>query len=202
MAHCPPSAIFDQQEATDLLKQAGASHVVRDESLATLNACHEAEFDVVVDCIGGRRSELPRCSLSVVGGSLLTCRRAVYDASRRVLHHSGAFISTVGSSLPSSTSAATPNAPPISSWKSSLRSLRRTFIKKDKKLLSVLLITPETVEERGEAPREVLDRAAGAVGKGALRPRALREDQVVRFEEGRRLFEGEGDGGVVRVKEV
>ena len=52
VAHCPATV----EDGVLLCKQAGASHVITDEPLAALNSCHEAEFDVVVDNIGGRRS--------------------------------------------------------------------------------------------------------------------------------------------------
>ncbi|ORY61168.1 hypothetical protein BCR35DRAFT_309073 [Leucosporidium creatinivorum] len=170
VAHCPSTMEADAQ----LCRDAGASSVLVEEPLAVLNGCHESEFDVVIDCVGGRR---------------------IYDASRRVLHHSGAFISTVSPLVvPSSSTTA-----PESSWKSSLRSLRRTFVKKDRKLLSVLSITSETIETRGESPREVLERVREAVEKGELRARI---DKVWRFEDSARAFaEGEGES-VVRVLEV
>ncbi|KAL8283443.1 hypothetical protein RQP46_005853 [Phenoliferia psychrophenolica] len=103
----------------------GASEVVRDEPLASLNGLHESSFDVVIDTIGGRR---------------------LYDASRRVLHFSGQFITTVGDSL----SAPTPST----LWKTNIRSLRRAFFPKDKKTISYWAVN---LDER-EHPRDALDK--------------------------------------------
>jgi NADPH:quinone reductase-like Zn-dependent oxidoreductase len=53
VAQCPSVMEADAQ----LCRDAGAASVLVDEPLAVLNGCHESEFDVVVDCVGGRRSE-------------------------------------------------------------------------------------------------------------------------------------------------
>ncbi|KAM0787962.1 hypothetical protein ACM66B_006166 [Microbotryomycetes sp. NB124-2] len=173
VAHCPISA----HEGAEYCRAAGASHVIVDELLATLNGLHESEFDVVIDTIGGRR---------------------LYDASRRVLHHTGTFITTIGdSAVVSSTSQ----------WKASLRSLRRTFVKKDKKLVRFLHVSSETVEQRDESVRDVLDRVGQAVLEGGIQPKV---DRVWNFEESAAAFKDSlvagpsqnGAGKVVRVKQV
>ena len=80
-----------------------------------------------------------------------------------------------------------------------MRSLRRAFIKKDKKLLRTISVSPETIDERGESPREVLERVKDAVEKGGLRARV---DKVWSFREAAGAFKDGGTAGVVRVKEV
>ncbi|KAM0752083.1 hypothetical protein T439DRAFT_200504 [Meredithblackwellia eburnea MCA 4105] len=100
VAQCPLTVV----DGDAYCRATGASDVIRDEPLATMNAIHESSFDVVIDTIGGRR---------------------LYDAARRILHFDGQFITTVGDSL----SAATPTT----QWKTSIRSLRRAFFPKDKK---------------------------------------------------------------------
>ncbi|EGG06177.1 uncharacterized protein MELLADRAFT_106854 [Melampsora larici-populina 98AG31] len=57
----------------------GAREVmVEDSILSSVSSIHESSYDVVIDTIGGRR---------------------IYDASRRILHHEGMFITCVGDSL-------------------------------------------------------------------------------------------------------
>lgn len=53
VAHCPSTSM--QDEHARICRKRGASRVMVDEPLATLNALHESEFDVVIDTIGGRR---------------------------------------------------------------------------------------------------------------------------------------------------
>ncbi|KAK4052098.1 hypothetical protein OIV83_002392 [Microbotryomycetes sp. JL201] len=173
VAHCPITAY----EGAEYCRAAGASHVIVDEPLATLNGLHESEFDVVIDTIGGRR---------------------LYDAARRVLHHTGTFISTVGDSASVSST---------SQWKASLRSLRRTFVKKDKKLVRFLHVSSETVEQRDESVRAVLDRVSQAVIEGNVQPRV---DRIWSFEDAASAFKDSsiagpaqlGVGKVVRIKQV
>lgn len=119
----------------------------------------------------------------------------VYDASRRVLHNSGSFVTTAGDSLGPDASA------PLSSYQTSLKSLRRTFFKKDKKSVSYWLASHE-VDER-ESIRDVLDKVKEAVEVGGVKAKV---GQVVSFSEARMAFsevEAEGGAGaVVRIKEL
>ncbi|GAA6000765.1 hypothetical protein JCM10207_004648 [Rhodosporidiobolus poonsookiae] len=150
--------------------QAGATEVIRDEPLAAINGLHEGSFDAVIDTIGGRR---------------------LYDASRRVLHHAGSFITTVGDSL---TSSAVP------AKNENFRSLRRAFFKKDKKAIAYWRVNPDADER--EAVRDTLDQVRAAVEAGGITPDVRK---VLRFAEARRTFElgeAEEEGVVVRVKEV
>ncbi|KAK4050573.1 hypothetical protein OIO90_005040 [Microbotryomycetes sp. JL221] len=175
VAHCPITAY----EGGEYCRATGASHVIVDEPLSTLNGLHESEFDVVIDTIGGRR---------------------LYDASRRVLHHTGTFVTTIGD---------TPSVTSSSQWKTSFRSLRRTFIKKDKKLVKFMHISSETVAQRDESVRDILDRVRIAVVEGGLKPRV---DRIWSLEEASGAFKdaalsgaGSGhaaSGKVIRVKQV
>lgn len=62
VAHCPLSV----DGAADACYESGASHVVLNDTLAALNGLHESEFDVVIDTIGGRRSECQKCAVCSV----------------------------------------------------------------------------------------------------------------------------------------
>ena len=112
----------------------------------------------------------------------------VYDASRRILHHNGAFITTVGDAL----------TDPKTSTNESIRSLRRAFFKKDKKAVSYWRVDPD-VDDR-EAVRVVLDKITEVVEAGALRAQL---GSVVTLDEARRTFapsQSDEDSAVVRVK--
>ncbi|GAA5851063.1 hypothetical protein JCM8547_009168 [Rhodosporidiobolus lusitaniae] len=149
-------------------KEAGATDVLQDEPLAVINGEHESSYDVVIDTIGGRR---------------------IYDASRRILHHSGSFITTIGDSLTPSSS---------SSSNSDFRSLRRAFFKKDKKQVSYWRVD---LDSDGSV-KETLGKVKEVVDAGGIRPLVTR---VVPFSEARSTFEAraaEDEGVVVRVKEV
>ncbi|BGP13276.1 hypothetical protein JCM10213_004954 [Rhodosporidiobolus nylandii] len=170
VAQCPMAV----NEGEALCMEVGATEVVRDEPLAAINGQHEGSFDVVVDTIGGRR---------------------LYDASRRILHHSGQFITTVGDSLTPSFSS-----PSTTGSSENFRSLRRAFFKKDKKQVSYWRVNPDA-DERDSA-RDTLDRVREAVDAGALKPQVGR---VISFAEARAAFsegQAEVEGTVVKVKEV
>ncbi|TNY23995.1 hypothetical protein DMC30DRAFT_334139, partial [Rhodotorula diobovata] len=113
-------------EAT--LREAGATDVLREEPLAAINGLHEGSFDVVIDTIGGRR---------------------LYDASRRILHNSGRFITTVGDELGES------------DYNTSLRSLRRAFVRKDKKQIAYWRVDADG--DSREAVRDTLDKVRDVV---------------------------------------
>ncbi|GAA5902846.1 hypothetical protein JCM8208_006491 [Rhodotorula glutinis] len=163
VAQCPMSV--SDGEAT--LREAGATDVLREEPLAAINGLHEGSFDVVIDTMGGRR---------------------LYDASRRILHNSGRFITTVGDELGES------------DYNTSLRSLRRAFVRKDKKQISYWRVDADG--DSREAVRDTLDKVRDVVDAGALKPRV---ESVVPMSEARRTFderEAELEGVVVRVREV
>ncbi|KPV76840.1 uncharacterized protein RHOBADRAFT_64598 [Rhodotorula graminis WP1] len=149
------------------LREAGATDVLREEPLAAINGLHEGSFDVVIDTMGGRR---------------------LYDASRRILHNSGRFITTVGDELGES------------DYNASLRSLRRAFVRKDKKQISYWRVDADG--DSREAVRDTLDKVRDVVDAGALKPRV---ESVLPMSEARRTFderEAELEGVVVRVREV
>ncbi|EGG04498.1 uncharacterized protein MELLADRAFT_64869 [Melampsora larici-populina 98AG31] len=108
----------------------GAREVmVEDSILSSLNSIHESSYDVVIDTIGGRR---------------------IYDASRRILHHEGMFISCVGDRLRMKNLK--------DKVKTNFRSLRRTFIKKDQKKIGYWCLSPETeYDGQRQTIREGLD---------------------------------------------
>lgn len=111
----------------------------------------------------------------------------MYDAARRVLHHDGRFITTVGDELSLTT--------PSKQWKTGIRSLRRSFFKKDKKSISYWAVH---LDER-ENTREALEKLREAVEGGGVRPVVKR---VVPFSHAAKAFEEAGEGIVVRVLEA
>ncbi|PLW49134.1 hypothetical protein PCASD_02972 [Puccinia coronata f. sp. avenae] len=114
--HVPCTAtgnLVDLEELVDQLEEEGATEVVTSESvLGLLHAQHESSFDIVLDTIGGQR---------------------IYDGSRRLLHHSGMFVTTIG---PASTTSLS------KSRFFRLRSLKRHFFKKDSKKIRYWQVTP------------------------------------------------------------
>jgi hypothetical protein len=101
------------EELVDQLEEEGATEVITSESvLGLLHAQHESSFDIVLDTIGGQR---------------------IYDGSRRLLHHSGMFVTTIG---PASTTSLS------KSRFFRLRSLKRHFFKKDSKKIRYWQVTP------------------------------------------------------------
>ncbi|GAA5990958.1 hypothetical protein JCM11641_007447 [Rhodosporidiobolus odoratus] len=173
VAQCSMAVVNGDSVCTE----AGATEVVRDEPLAAINEMYEGSFDVVIDTIGGRR---------------------LYDASRRILHHSGQFITTVGDSLTPASGSST--SAPSSSSNENFRSLRRAFFKKDKKAVSYWRVNPDG-DERA-AVRETLDQVKEAVEAGGIKPSVSKE---LSFKDVRATFEArqaETEGVVVRVKEV
>lgn len=132
--------------------------------MAVINSVHESSFDVVLDTVGGRR---------------------IYDASRRILHHDGSFITTVGDELGVATAS--------THWRISIRSLRRSFFKKDKKNVSYWALS---LEER-EGAYEALARLSELANSGFIQPVVKR---VLRFEDAAAAFngsDGQGEGGLV-----
>lgn len=53
VAQCDPSFIDGERYC----KTTGASDVIIDETLSAINSLHESSVDVVIDTVGGRRSE-------------------------------------------------------------------------------------------------------------------------------------------------
>ena len=91
------------------MERLGASDVALEDPLPLMNRILAASsFDVVFDTVGGRE---------------------IYNAGRRVLHAEGRFITTVGDSMSVEEMGA--------HWKLGMRSLKRSFVKKDQKVISV-----------------------------------------------------------------
>ncbi|BGO88796.1 hypothetical protein NBRC10512_006936 [Rhodotorula toruloides] len=170
VAQCPLHVL----DAETICREAGATDMLRDEPLAALNSIHEGSFDAVIDTIGGRR---------------------LYDASRRILHSSGSFITTVGDELTASSTSSS------NDYQTSIRSLRRAFFKKDKKSIAYWKVEVDGTDAP-EAVRDTLDKVREVAEAGALKPRM---GKVLPMSEARRTFEtneADEDATVVRVKEV
>lgn len=158
----------DVVDGEDFCRATGASDVIVDEPLAALNSVHESSFDVVIDTIGGRR---------------------LYDAARRVLHYNATYITCVGDEL-------IPNPSASDHWKVGVRSLRRAFVKKDKKVINYWSIN----FDQRELPRESLDKLRAAVDAGLVRPVVRR---VLQLPEAAAAFEpGTGGNKVVRIADT
>jgi hypothetical protein len=114
--HVPCTAtgnLVELEELVEQLEEEGATEVITSKSvLGLLHGQHESSFDVVLDTIGGQR---------------------IYDGSRRLLHHSGMFVTTIG---PASTTSLS------KSRFFRLRSLKRHFFKKDSKRIRYWQVTP------------------------------------------------------------
>lgn len=130
----------------------GAHEVIIGEPLWALNTLHESSFDLVVDTVGGRR---------------------VYDAARRVLAYEGQFCTCFGDLQ---SIVGNPNL------KSHLRSLRRTFFKKDTKHIGYEWVGTDTAEDC----REALEAVRKAAEEGLVCPRLK---SVLAFGEAPRAFE-------------
>ena len=99
--HVTAHVAADTLDAEALCKSNGAHAVIRDEPVVGIGRLTENSFSVVLDTIGGQR---------------------IYDASRRILHDEGVFVSLVGDDLSPVTVG--------KQWKASFRSLKRAFTKK------------------------------------------------------------------------
>jgi len=167
--HITAHVSSDTLEAENFCLTHGASDVLREDAVIAIGRIHESSYDVVLDTIGGRR---------------------IYDASRRVLHSTAYFVSLVGDEL----------GPPSvkSQWKASLRSLRRAFVKKDRKAINYWLPMLGAEDDQ----REALDSLRGYVEDRGLVPVVKK---VLRFEHGGEAFdqpEGTMAGSVIRIHEV
>lgn len=91
----------DTLDAEALCRSNGADEIVRDDAVIAISKLSESSHDVVLDTIGGRR---------------------IYDASRRILHDEGVFVSLVGDDLSPVTVG--------KQWKAGFRSIKRAFAKK------------------------------------------------------------------------
>ncbi|PWN35631.1 uncharacterized protein FA14DRAFT_44833 [Meira miltonrushii] len=130
----------------------GAHEVIIGEPLWALNTLHESSFDLVVDTVGGRR---------------------VYDAARRILAYEGQFCTCFGDLQ---SIVGNPNL------KSHLRSLRRSFFKKDTKHIGYEWVGTDTSEDC----REALEAVRKAAEEGLVCPRLK---SVLAFGEAPRAFE-------------
>ncbi|KAI7957699.1 hypothetical protein MJO29_005916, partial [Puccinia striiformis f. sp. tritici] len=126
--HVPSTAtgnLVELEELVEQLEEEGATEVITSDSvLGLLHGQHESSFDVVLDTIGGQR---------------------IYDGSRRLLHHSGMFVTTIG---PDSTTSMS------RSRFFRLRSLKRHFFKKDSKRIRYWQVTPADGFD-GADPQEI-----------------------------------------------
>lgn len=160
-AQCLPSV----RDGVSKCKASGASEVLVDEPLAVINRLHESSFDVVIDTLGGRR---------------------LYEASRRILHFEGTFVTTVGDELTVANAEL--------QWKTGIRSLKRTFFKKDKKAVRYWAVHLD----RREHVRETLDTLRAAVVHSGVR---VPVSEIFPFEQASKAFGTNqmGSGTTVKV---
>lgn len=100
-AQVPPSTL----DAEALCERLGADDVFRDDVIEALSRINDSSFDVVIDCIGGKR---------------------VYEASRRILRAEGTFATLVGDLLGSGDEQKR-------AFSTSLKSLRSAFKRREHK---------------------------------------------------------------------
>lgn len=153
---------FDTAE--ERVRAAGASELLIDEPLAALAALPEDAFDLVIDCIGGRK---------------------IWDAARRVLKTQGQFTTLVGESAQA--------IPTVNqSFRSNLRSLHRAFVKADRKALGYAWISPVAdVDWDGEDIRDSLGAIARLAADGVMMP-WVDGSRCVPFERAPTLFTNGG----------
>lgn len=137
--HCPEHS----PDAELFCRAHGASEVLRGDVMSIINSLRESSYDAVVDTVGGRE---------------------LYDASRRILHHSGAFCTMVGDEVD------VPGVVPTASmnWKNGVRSLRRAFVKKDHKSIEYWNMRMEMWQK--EDTREALEMIGKEARLGEVRP--------------------------------
>ncbi|CDZ98619.1 Protein phosphatase 2C/pyruvate dehydrogenase (lipoamide) phosphatase [Phaffia rhodozyma] len=157
------SADLGESWVRSLVPNVREGHVRTGEPVEVVHEEHEGSFDFILDCGGGRRT---------------------YDASRRIMITGGRFTSLKGDLNEPLSSEGAPT-------KNSMRSLRRTFVKKDKKHIDYNVISPSgsgpMVDHMGEDIRDVLEWIAGT---RIYRP--PRVEKAVPFEQGAEPF------GVIR----
>jgi NADPH:quinone reductase-like Zn-dependent oxidoreductase len=151
-------------------------------ALCEANGAHEVVIGDALWAINSLHEGSFDLILDTVGG------RKIYDASRRILAFEGQFCTCVGDVQTS----ANPNL------RSHLRSLRRSFFKKDTKRIGYEWIGTDT----GEDCREALEAVKLAAEKGQICPRL---QSILSFGEAPRAFEstlrgGENEPGSIVVK--
>lgn len=157
VAQCPPSV----SDGLAVCEANGAHEVVIGEPLWALNSLHESSFDLVIDTVGGRR---------------------IYDGARRILAHGGQFVTCFGDDEHGGVSLiANPTL------KAHLRSLRRSFFKKDKKHIGYEWVAMDLVGGDSAECRDALEAVKKAAEEGRVVPRIK---SILGFADGPRAFEG------------
>ncbi|PWN24426.1 hypothetical protein BDZ90DRAFT_123908 [Jaminaea rosea] len=153
-----PASVSD---GVPLCEANGAHEVVVGEPLWAMNTLHESSFDLVLDTVGGRR---------------------LYDAARRILATNGQFVTCFGDESLGGGLSGNPN------FKASMRSLRRTFFKKDKKNIGYEWIGVDSSDDC----REALEAVRAVAEAGDICPR-LRS--ILAFADASRAFDPVLKGG-------
>lgn len=163
VAQCPPSV----SDGLAVCEANGAHEVVIGEPLWALNSLHESSFDLVIDTVGGRR---------------------IYDGARRILATNGQFVTCFGDDEHGGMAAIIANP----TLKAHLRSLRRSFFKKDKKHIGYEWIAMDLVGGDSAECRDALEAVKKAAEAGRVVPRIK---SILGFADGPRAFEGVGRVG-------
>lgn len=141
-------------------------------ALCEANGAHEVVVGDALWALNSLHESSFDLVLDTVGG------RRIYDAARRILAFQGQFCTSVGDVQ----SSVNPNL------KSHLRSLRRSFFKKDTKRIGYEWI----VTDMGEDCREALEAVKNAAEKGRICPRL---QSILLFQEAPKAFEVTLRGG-------
>lgn len=122
----------------------------------------------------------------VIFSANLCTYEPVYEASRRILHFEGTFVTTVGDELTVANAEL--------QWKTGIRSLKRTFFKKDKKAVRYWAVHLD----RREHVRETLDTLRAAVVHSGVR---VPVSEIFPFEQASKAFGTNqmGSGTTVKV---
>ncbi|KAH8113290.1 hypothetical protein DFH11DRAFT_1510406 [Phellopilus nigrolimitatus] len=162
----------------DRVRKWGAAEVRVGSPLGAVDALEDSAFDFVVDAAGGRR---------------------VWDACRRVLSSAGQFTTLAGESA-----RAVPSV--HAHFRANLRSLRRAFVKQDRKALGYAWVSPAAdVDYDGEDVRDSLVAVGRLAADGVLKPwvdpaRCVPFERApMLFTRGNKVVLREGRTGVVRL---
>ncbi|WFD36681.1 hypothetical protein MCUN1_003568 [Malassezia cuniculi] len=110
--------------------------------------------------------------------------RQIYDSCRRIITNNGQFVTSVGDAEVNT-----------SAYRSHMRSLRRAFVKKDRKSIGYELVSIEGLDTR-----LALEAIRVAALKGIIRPRI---QSILSLEDAPRVFDSDPSGaepGVARVR--
>lgn len=170
--------VLSMRLAEERVRGYGVSRIIIDDVEATIKSLEANSFDIVIDTVGGK---------------------LVWDDCRRILRSHGQFTTLAGEDT-----RTVPNA--RAQVRSNWRSLKRAFVKQDRKALGYAWVSPAAdVGLDGEDVRDSLIALAQQVMDTGMRPWVdpLRlvpfESAPVLFKTGDKTVLKEGRTGVIRI---